>query len=116
MIKKQFYMGFFGLMGFKSFLYFYSGNLLDLAYIGFFGFFAYFFIGKISGSKEDERYIENRKTALAFISPLAIIKLVIIWCSTVLVRNIELISVLILLSCAITLNAYAIKLYILEEK
>ncbi len=116
MIKKQFYMGFFGLMGFKSLLYFYTGNLSDLGYIGFFGFFLYFFTGKISGSKEDERYIENRKTALGFIAPLAILALAIIWSYTVLVRDIELIRVLIFFLSAILLNVYGIKLYILEEK
>ncbi len=116
MIKKQFYMGFVGLMGFMSFRYFYSGNLLDLMYIGFFAFFANFFIGKISGSKEDKRYIEDKKTALAFTGQLAIIELFIIWCFTMVVKNIELISILISSVYAIILNVYAIKLYILEER
>jgi len=116
MMKKQFYFGFFGFIGFKSLLYFYTGSLLDLGYIGFFGFFSYFFIGKISGSKEDERYIENRKTALSFIAPLAILAVAIIWSSTVFIRDMELIRVLIFLLSAILLNAYGVKLYILEEK
>ncbi len=71
-------MGFPGFLGFVSLRYFYSGNLLDLWYIGFFGFFANFIIAKISGSKEDERYIEDRKTALALTGQLAIIELFII--------------------------------------
>lgn len=116
MMKKQFYFGFFGFMGFKSLLYFHTGSLLDLGYIGFFGFFSYFFIGKISGSKEDERYIENRKTALSFIAPLTILAVAIIWSSTVFIRDMELVRVLIFLLSAIILNAYGIKLYILEEK
>jgi hypothetical protein len=116
MIKKQFYMGFAGFLGFMSFRYFYSGNLLDLSFIGFFAFFANFIIAKISGSKEDERYIEDKKTALAFIGQFAIIELFIIWCATVAVRNIDFICVLLSFSYAITLNIYAIKLYILEEK
>lgn len=97
-------------------LYFYTGNVSDLVYIGFFGFLSCFFTGKISGSKEDERYIENRKTALAFIAPLGILALMIIWSSTVLIIDIELIRALIFLLSAILLNVYGIKLYILEEK
>lgn len=116
MIKKQFYFGFLGLMGFKSFLYFYTRDLSDLLYIGFFGFFLYFFTGRINGNKEDERYIENRKMALAFIAPLAILAVAIIWSSTILVGDIELIRVLIFLLFAILLNIYGIKLYILEGK
>lgn len=116
MIKKQFYMGFAGFLGFMSFRYFYSGNLLDLSYLGFFAFFANFIIAKISGSKEDERYIEDKKAALAFTGQFAIIELFILWCATVRVRNVDFICVLVSLSYAITLNAYAVKLYILEEK
>ena len=99
-----------------SFRYFYSSNLLDLSFIGFFAFFANFIIAKISGSKEDERYIEDKKIALAFIGQFAIIELFIIWCVAVVIRNINFICVLLSLSYAITLNAYAVKLYILEEK
>ncbi|MDU6337101.1 DUF3796 domain-containing protein [Clostridium sporogenes] len=116
MIKKQFYMGFAGFLGLMSIRYFYSGNLLDLSYLGFFAFFANFIISKISGSKEDERYIEDKKAALAFIGQFAIIELFIIWCATMIMRNIDFICVLLSLAYAITLNAYAVKLYILEEK
>ncbi|MCT4604576.1 MAG: DUF3796 domain-containing protein [Marinisporobacter sp.] len=116
MIKKQFYMGFAGFLGFMSIRYFYSDNLLYLYFLGFFAFFANFIIGKISGSKADERYIEDKKIALAFIGQFAIIELFIIWCATMVVRNIDFIGVLISLSYAITLNVYAVKLYMLEEK
>lgn len=109
-------MGFAGFLGFMSTRYFYSGNLLDLSYLGFFAFFANFIIAKISGSKEDERYIEDKKAALAFVGQLAIIELFIIWCATVVMRNIGFVCALVSLSYAITLNAYAVKLYILEEK
>ncbi|MDD2481584.1 MAG: DUF3796 domain-containing protein [Lutispora sp.] len=116
MIKKQSYMGFAGFLGFMSLRYFYSGNLLDLWYIGFFAFFANFIIARISGSKEDERYIEDRKIAFTFTGQFAIIELFIIWCATVVIRNIDFICVLVSLSYAITQNLYAVKLYILEEK
>lgn len=116
MVNNKFYFGFLGLVGFKSLLYFYTGNLSDLGYIGFFGFLACFFTGKISGNKEDERYIENRKTALTFIAPLGILALMIVWSSTVLIRDIELIRAIIFLLSAILLNVYGIKLYLLEEK
>lgn len=116
MIKKQFYMGFAGFMGFLSIKYFFSGDLVDLAYLGYFAFFANFIIAKISGSKEDERYIEDKKAALAFTGQIAIIELFIIWLGTTVVKNIDVIRVMVSLSYAITLNAYAIKLYILEER
>ena len=116
MIKKEFYFGVLGLIGFKSLLYFYTGDTSYLAYVGFFCFFSWFFIGKINASKEDERYIENKKIASVFIGPLGIIAMAIIWSSTVLIKDIELIRALIFLLSAILLNIYAIKLYILEEK
>lgn len=115
-MKKQFYMGFVGLVGFKCLLYFYTGNVADLGYVAFFGFFSYFFTGSISGSKEDERYIENSKTALAFTAPLGLLAIAIIWSSTVLIKDIELIRALIFLLLAILLNIAGIKLYLLEEK
>jgi hypothetical protein len=116
MIKKEFYFGFLGLIGFKSLLYFYTGDVSNLSYVAFFSFFSFFSIGRVSGSKEDERYIENRKTALAFIAPLGIIALAIIWSSTVLIRDIDLIRALIFLLSAILINVHGVKLYMLEEK
>lgn len=116
MKKKEAYLGFLGLIGFKSLLYLYTGDLSYLSYVGFFCFFSWFFIGTINSSKEDERYIENKKIALAFIAPLGIIALPIVWSLTVLIKDIELIRALIFLLSAILLNTYAIKLYILEEK
>lgn len=116
MIKKQFHTGFFGFLGFISIRYFYTGNLRYLSFIGFFAFFSNFIIAKISGSKEDERYIEDNKIALAFIGRLAIVEIFILWCASLILKNMEIISVLISLAYAITLNAYAIKLYILEER
>lgn len=116
MIKKQFHFGFLGLIGFKSLLYFYTGDVSYLGYIGFFCFLVNFFTGRINGSKEDERYIENRKTALAFIAPLGILAIMIIWSSTVLIGDIDLIRALIFLLTAVLLNSYGIKLYMLEEK
>ena len=116
MIKKQFYMGFAGFLGFLSIRYFYSGNLIDLSFIGFFAFFANFIISKISGNKADERYIENKKSAMAFTGKLAIAEIFLIWCISMITKDIYLLSIIIALSYAITLNAYAIILYKLEEK
>ncbi len=53
---------------------------------------------------------------MAFTGQLAIIELFILWCITIVSRNIELMCVLLSITYAITLNVYAIKLYILEEK
>ena len=116
MIKKQYYMGFAGLMGFLSIRYFFTGDLSDLAFIGCFAFFANFIIAKISGSKLDERYIEDKKTAMAFIGQFAIIELFIIWCAAMVIRSADITCILLSLAYAVTLNVYAVKLYILEEK
>lgn len=116
MIKKQFYLGFAGFTGLLSLRYFYTYNLFDLWYLGFFAFFSNFFIAKISGNKEDERYIEDRKTALAFTGRFAMIELFIIWCAAMVIKNAGFLSMLTSLSYAVTANVYAIKLYALEEK
>lgn len=52
---------------------------------------------------------------MAFTGQLAIIELFILWCITIVSRNVELMCVLLSITYAITLNVYAIKLYILEE-
>ncbi|MGO0904184.1 DUF3796 domain-containing protein [Clostridioides difficile] len=116
MIKKKFFMGFCGFLGFLSFRYFSSGNFSDLMYIGFFAFFANFIIAKINGDKADERYVEDEKSAMAFTGQFAIIELFILWCITIISRNVELMYVLLSIAYAVTLNVYAIKLYMLEEK
>ncbi len=116
MIKKQFYMGFAGLLGFMSLRCFYSGNTLDLWHLGFFAFFANFIIARISGSKEDERYIEDKKTAYAFAGKFAVILLFIIWCASAIVRNTDFLCASVSLAYAITQNVFAVKLYVLEER
>lgn len=116
MKRKEAYLGFLGLVGFKSLLYFQTGNLSDLSYFAFFCFFSWFFIDIINASKKDKRYIQNRKIALVFIAPLCIISLLIILGSTVIIKDMELIIALIFLLSPILLNTYCIKLYILEKK
>lgn len=116
MIQKKFFMGFCGFLGFLSLRYFSSGNVADLTYIGFFAFFSNFIIAKINGDKVDERYVQDEKAAMAFTGQFAIIELFILWCIAIVSRNVELMCVLLSITYAITLNVYAIKLYILEEK
>lgn len=116
MIKKQFYMGFAGLTGLLSLRYFYTYNLFDLWYLGFFAFFSNFIIAKISGNKEDERYIEDKRTALSFTGKFAIIELFVIWCAAMVIKSAGFLCVVVSLSYAVTANVYAIKLYLLEEK
>ena len=65
MIRKNFYLGFLGFLGFFACRYFMTGEITSLAYLGFFSFFGFFFLGKIQGDQADERYQEDRKTALA---------------------------------------------------
>lgn len=116
MIKKQGFLGFCGFLGFYSLRYFFTGNIDYLSYIGFFAFFANFFIALIKGDKADERYVESHKTALAFAGQIAIIELFFLWCILMIFNTSNLLFVLLPTSFAITLNIYAIKLYILEEK
>ena len=116
MIKKQFYMGFAGLIGFLSLKFFFTGEVLDLMPIGFFGFFANFFIARISGDSTDERYMEDKKTALAFIGQLAVIELFVLMCLGLLLGNHAIVPALISVCFAVTALSYAVKLYMLEEK
>ena len=116
MIKKQFYMGFAGFIGFIGIRFFFTGNIIDLMPIGFFGYFAHFFIAKLSGDNADERYLEDKKTALAFTGQIATLELFILMCLGMLLKNHEIVLVLISVCFAVTLLSYAIKLYMLEEK
>ena len=116
MIKKQFYLGFAGFIGFIGFRFFFTGNIIDLMPIGFFGYFAHFFIAKIGGNSADERYLEDNKTALAFIGKLSIFELFVLMCLGMLLKNHEIVLVLISVCYGINLLFYAIKLYMLEEK
>lgn len=116
MIKKQFYLGFTGFLGFLSLGFFFTGKLSTLTYLGFFGFFSNFFIASIKGTKADERYLENQKTAMAFTGQFAIIELMILWAILVIFKNITVMFILLPFGFALTLNVYAIKLYLLEEK
>lgn len=89
---------------------------MDLMPIGFFGFFANFFIARISGDNADERYMEDKKAALAFVGQLAVFELFILMCLGLLLENHAIIPVLISVCYAITTLSYAVKLYMLEEK
>ena len=52
-----------GFLGFRGFTYFITGNPLSLFWFSFFSFFAYYFIGKMAGEMQDERYFENSQRA-----------------------------------------------------
>ena len=67
MIRKNFYLGFIGFLGFFAGRYFMTGDITSLAYLGFFSFFGFFFLGKIQGDQADERYQEE-----AFFHPFAL--------------------------------------------
>lgn len=115
MIKKQFYMGFAGFFGLFSIRYFTTGDLQWLTFIGFFAFFANFILARIKGDKLDERYLQNRTQALAFVGSLAILELFALWCCALLIQNNLLMAVLLSGCYALTLLCYAAKLYRLEE-
>lgn len=116
MIKKQFFCGFFGFLGFVGLRYFTSGNILDLGFIGCFAFFANFFIAKINGDKADERYIENCKQAKSFAFDVATVLIFSCWVLVLYTRILDLAYVLLSLIYAVVFNEYGIKLYRLEEK
>ncbi|WMJ83770.1 DUF3796 domain-containing protein [Oscillospiraceae bacterium LTW-04] len=116
MIKKQFFCGFFGFLGFVALRYFVSGDILDLGFIGCFAFFANFFIAKIKGDKADERYIENRKEAMAFTFNISTVLIFSCWVLVLYTRNSDIAYVLLPFVYAVIFNIYGIKLYSLEEK
>ncbi|MBM6829195.1 DUF3796 domain-containing protein [Anaerotignum lactatifermentans] len=116
MFRKKFFLGFLGFLGCFAFRYIGSGDVLDLAYFGFFAFCGNFFLGRIQGDRQDERYQEDQKEALAWIGRISIAALFIIWCAGILFRNMELVFVLVVAAYALLLNLYSWKLYVLEEK
>lgn len=115
--KKIGYLGFIGFTGFNAFKFFSSGNVADLAYIGYFGFFAYFFVAKISGNRMDERYYEDVKTAKSFMGNLALTEIVLMMILGTLIPLVREYMLVLVSACfASLIIAYAIKLYILEER
>lgn len=110
-------LGLLGFVGFLSFRFFKSGDINDLTYIGFFGFFAFFFIEKIKGSRTDERYVDDVKQAKAFIGNLAFIEITMLMVLGVKESPVrEYLFILISTCFASLVIAYAVKLYILEER
>ena len=116
MIRKNFYLGFLGFLGFFAGRYFMTGDITSLAYLGFFSFFGFFFLGKIQGDQADERYQEDRKTALAFIGHLALFLLAAIWIIGLFMSNLEVTFILVVIAYVVLILAYAVKLYLLEER
>ncbi|MBN1068548.1 MULTISPECIES: DUF3796 domain-containing protein [unclassified Clostridium] len=115
--KKNSYLGFLGFLGFISLRFFSTKNIGDLAYIGYFGFFASFFIAKISGNRVDERYYEDAQKAKAFIGDLAIVEIAVLMVLGIVFPIIrEYLLIFISASLASLIIAYAMKLYILEER
>lgn len=115
--KKYRFLGFFGFVGFLAFRFFSSGNINDLTYIGFFGFFAYFFIAKIRGDKTDERYVEDVREAKAFMGNIASVEMTLLMVFGVKESPIREYMFILISACfASLIIAYAIKLYILEER
>ena len=105
-------------LGFWDFAgrYFMTGDITSLAYLGFFSFFGFFFLGKIQGDQADERYQEDRKTALAFIGHLALFLLAAIWIIGLFMSNLEVTFILVVIAYVVLILAYAVKLYWLEER
>ena len=116
MIRKNFYLGFLGVLGFFAGRYFMTGDITSFAYLGFFSFFGFFFLGKIQGDQADERYQEDRKTALAFIGHLALFLLAAIWIIGLFMSNLEVTFILVVIAYVVLILAYAVKLYWLEER
>lgn len=110
-------LGFLGFVGVMTFRFFSSGDINDLTYIGFFGFFAFFFIAKISGSRTDERYVEDVKQAKAFMGNIAFVEITMLMVLGVKESPIrEYLFILVSACFASLVIAYAVKLYILEER
>lgn len=116
MIRKNFYLGFLGFLGFFACRYFMTGEITSLAYLGFFSFFGFFFLGNIQGDQADERYQEDRKTALAFIGHLSLFLFAAIWIIGLFMSNLEVTFILVVIAYVVLILAYAVKLYWLEER
>lgn len=116
MIRKKIYVGFLGFLGFFSCRYFMTGEIANLTYLGFFSFFGYFFLGKIQGDRADERYLEDQRTAFAFVGQLAVFLLAAIWIVGLFLDNLEITFILAVIAYVVLILAYAVKLYWLEER
>lgn len=116
MNTKRLLLGLIGFAGFFCLLYFKNEELIYLAFVGFFAFFGHFFIGRISGNREDERYVENSNVAMAFSFKVILFELFLFWCLTMIFQNAILGIVLVATAYASAYNIYAVKFYILEEK
>lgn len=68
----------FGFFGFQGFTYFITGNPLSLFFFSFFSFFAYYFIAKMAGEMQDERYYENSQKAKLKTAAIPLVTLFII--------------------------------------
>lgn len=116
MIRKKFYMGFLGFLGFFACRYFMTGEITNLTYLGFFAFFGYFFVGRIQGDRADERYLEDQKTALAFVGRIALFLLAAIWIIGLFADNLEITFILAVIAYVVLVLVYSVKLYWLEER
>lgn len=115
MIRKNFYLGFLGFWDFCRSL-FYDRGYYQSCLPGFLLFLWIFFLGKIQGDQADERYQEDRKTALAFIGHLALFLLAAIWIIGLFMSNLEVTFILVVIAYVVLILAYAVKLYWLEER
>ena len=115
MIKKRFFIGFCGFIGFFGLRYFSSGDVFDFVYVCFFAFFANFILSRIKGDKADERYLENQRNALAFTAKFAIVEMFVICFVPMIFESTSLAVILLPIAYAVTINLYAVRLYMLEE-
>lgn len=94
-----------------------SGNPDDLMFIGFLGFFSFYFVGKIQGTSPDERFYEDVQIAKGFMGKVAIWEFAILMVLGIFFEGLRPYYFIIVSGCfASILIAYAIKLYLLEEK
>ncbi len=111
------YSGFLGFLGFGGFDYFITKDIRSLCMFAFFAYFSCFWISKINIAIPDERYLENFKAAKVFVCNLALIELTVLLIISVLFNPIKEILIFALsVIYASLILAYAVKLYILEEK
>lgn len=102
------YAWLFGFFGFQGFTYFVTGNPLSLFWFSFFSFFAYYFIAKMAGEMQDERYIENSQKAKLKTATIPLVTLFIIgFCSGFPFVTKELIILACAFGWSVTLISYA---------
>ena len=113
--KKQFYLGFLGLLSLQGLRYFSTGDVSSLCWFGFLGNFGYFWISRIGLERPDERYYDDVQKAKAFSFNVATLEIVVLLILALFLPGAPLIFGVAVCFASLPL-IFGIKLYLLEER